>query len=99
MRLGLKGPSVDSAKRSKPSEPGGLLASYKLKAALAKKKNAKKLSEDQSAKEEDDAITVDGEFDQEEGADALSAARAAKLNTVKIQNGSKAVRFTVLFTL
>ncbi|PPQ85595.1 hypothetical protein CVT26_009206 [Gymnopilus dilepis] len=77
-----------SVKRNRPSEPGGLLARDKLKAALAKK-NVKKLAEDQSAKEEDDAVTVGSEFDREEGADALSAALAAKLSTIKIQNGSK----------
>ncbi|KAF8952644.1 hypothetical protein BDZ97DRAFT_1681027, partial [Flammula alnicola] len=85
--------AAPSAKRNKVSEPGGLLPDWK------RRVQGRPLKAQQTRQVEDDEEEqVVGEFDNEEGPEALAAVRAAKPSTVKIRTGPKQVGVGVKIT-
>lgn len=78
-------PPVDgnaSTKRTKTSNPGGLVTNWKQSVGLLEHV-ANKHPIDFF---DDEDVTVEGEFDNAEGPDMLNAVRASKPSTVKIES-------------
>ena len=90
-------PPVDgntSAKRTKVSEPGGLVSNWKKKTDVGLLEHIARKRPIEFLDDEDDL--VEGEFDRAEGPDALNAVRDSKPSTVRID--SKLVSRIIIYT-
>ena len=81
-----------SAKRTKVSEPGGLVSNWKKKTDVGLLEHVARKHPIEFI--DDDNNMVEGEFDRSEGQDTLDAVHAAKPSTVRIDD--KLVRILIL---
>lgn len=82
-----------STKRTKASEPGGLVPNWKKKTDVGILEHIARKRPIEFIDDEDDL--VEGEFDRSEGQDTLDAVRATKPSTVRIDD--KLVRVPYYF--